>query len=493
MNLKGKKIVVVGLGRTGLATARFLHQHGARVLVSDTAGEKELGDAVDIVRELGVRMELGPHRAASFQNADLIVVSPGVPHTIAPVRQARDRGIPVIGEVELASRFIKEPIIAVTGTNGKTTTTELLGRMLKNSGLKVFVGGNIGNPLIEYVAKGEPAQIVVAEISSFQLDTTETFRPRLCVLLNITADHLDRYPNFEAYADSKIRIFKNQQAEDVAVLNGADALVRTKTKQIKSQRLFFPTLEANEQGAILNGKRIILSLNKLKGIQSTIDSAAFDKLRPRACRGELVAGRIPHSAFRHQEYLDISKIRLPGRHNLENAAAASLAALAAGAKPESIQNTLDQFEGLAHRLEHVATIKAVHYFNDSKATNVANVASALACFSKPVLLIMGGRDKGGDFKALEGLVRMHVKNLIVMGEAADPIRSALGQLKPTSMATSMEDAVSTAYQNAGPEDVVLLSPGCASFDWYSNYAERGDDFRAAVEKLKKRTANQIRV
>jgi len=465
MDLADKNILVVGLGRTGLAAAEFLHQHAARVLVTDTAGEKELGDAVDIVREWGVDIELGPHRAASFQNADLIVVSPGVPHTIAPIMQARDRGIPVIGEVELASRFIKEPIIAVTGTNGKTTTTELLGRMLKNSGLKVFVGGNIGNPLIEYVAKGEPAQIVVAEISSFQLDTIETFRPRLCVLLNITADHLDRYPNFEAYADSKISIFKNQQAEDIAVLNGADPLVRAKTKRIKSQRLFFPTLEANEQGAILNGKRIILNLDKLKRIQSKV--------------------QILNSKIQNQVHLDISKIRLPGRHNLENAAAASLAALAAGAKLESIQNTLDQFEGLAHRLEHVATIKAVHYFNDSKATNVDNVASALACFSKPVLLIMGGRDKGGDFEALEGLIRQHVKNLIVMGEAADQICSALGQLKPTKVATSMEDAVATAYQNAGPEDVVLLSPGCASFDWYSNYAERGDDFRAAVKKLKR--------
>jgi UDP-N-acetylmuramoylalanine--D-glutamate ligase len=465
MDLANKKIVVVGLGRTGLATAGFLHQHGARVLVTDTAGEKELGDAVGIVRELGVAIELGPHRAASFQNADLIVISPGVSHTIAPIMQARDRGIPVIGEVELASRFIKEPIIAVTGTNGKTTTTELLGRMLKNSGLKVFVGGNIGNPLIEYVAKGEPAQIVVAEISSFQLDTTAAFRPRLCVLLNITADHLDRYPNFEAYADSKIRIFKNQRAEDVAVLNGADPLVRAKTKQIKSQRLFFPALEANEQGAILNGKKIILNLKKLKGIQPKI--------------------QIPKSKIQNQVNLDISKIRLPGRHNLENAAAASLAAMAAGAKLESIQNTLDQFEGLAHRLEQVATIKAVHYFNDSKATNVNNVASALACFSKPVLLIMGGRDKGGDFKALEGLIRQHVKDLIVMGEAADQIRSALGQLKPTKVAASMEDAVATAYQNAAPEDVVLLSPGCASFDWYGNYAERGDDFRRVVEAIKK--------
>ena len=343
-------------------------------------------------------------------------------------------------------------------------------RMLKNSGLKVFVGGNIGNPLIEYVAKGKPAQIVVAEISSFQLDTTAAFRPSVCVLLNITADHLDRYPNFETYVDSKIRIFKNQRPEDVAVLNGADPLIRAKTKQIKSQRLFFPTLEANEQGAILNGKRIILNLDKLKRIQSKI--------------------QIPKSKIQNQIHLDISKSNLQGRHNFENAAAASLAALAAGANLEGIQNTLDHFKGLAHRLEHVATIKAVQFFNDSKATNVDGVAKALACFPKPVLLIMGGRYTGSDFKALEGLVRKHVKDLIVMGEAAEPIRSALGQLKPTSIATSMEDAVARAYQNADPEDVVLLSPGCASFDWYTNYAERGDDFRRAVEEINKKAARE---
>jgi UDP-N-acetylmuramoylalanine--D-glutamate ligase len=465
MNLKDKKTVVVGLGRTGLATARFLHQQGAQVRVSDTASEKELGDAVNILRELGVRTEIGPHRAASFQNADLIVVSPGVSHTIDPIAQANARGVPVIGEVELASRFIKEPIVAVTGTNGKTTTTELLGRMLKNSDLKVFVGGNIGYPLIEYVAKGEAAQIVLAEISSFQLDTIAVFRPRVSVLLNITADHLDRYPNFEAYADSKFRIFKNQQAEDVAVLNGDDPLIRLKTKGLKSRRLFFPSIEANEQGAVLNGKRIILNIDKLKKIYPKI---------------------------RNQGSLDISKIHLQGRHNFENAAAASLAALAAGATLEGIQNTLNHFKGLAHRLEHVATIKAVQYFNDSKATNVAGVARALECFSKPVLLIMAGRDTGSDFKALEGLIRRHVKTLIVMGEAAASIRSALGPLMPTTVATSMADAVTTAYQNADPQDVVLLSPGCASFDWYRNYAERGDDFRAAVEKIKKQAANQGR-
>ena len=465
MELANKNIVVVGLGRTGLASAVFLHQQGARVLVSDAASEKELGQTADTLRQLGIRMETGSHSAASFKNADLIVISPGVPHTIEPIVHARDQGIPVIGEVELASRFIKEPIIAVTGTNGKTTTTELLGRMLKDSGLNVFVGGNIGNPLIEYAAQQDPADVVVAEISSFQLDTIVTFRPRVSVLLNITVDHMDRYPNFDAYVDSKLNIFKNQQTEDLAVLNGADAVIRAKTKGIKSQRLFFPSLAANEQGAVLNGKRIILNLDKLKRIQ-------FE--------------------FQNQTHLDISKIQLHGQHNLENAAAASLAALAAGGTLEGVQKSLNQFKGLAHRLEHVATINAVQYFNDSKATNLDGVARALECFSKPILLIMGGRDKGSDFKTLKGLIRKHAKTLIVIGEAADPIRSALGEFIPTKEAASMQAAVSTAYQNADPDDVVLLSPGCASFDWYGSYAERGDDFRAAVEKLKNKPGNHSR-
>ncbi len=463
MRLKNKKIVVVGLGRTGFAAARFLHQKGARVLVADTAGEAQLGDAVRTLREMGVALELGPHRIASFQNADLMVVSPGVSHTIEPIAQARARGVPLISEVELASRFIKEPIVAVTGTNGKTTTTELLGQMLKNSGISVFVGGNIGNPLIEYAGSAQKMQVVVAEISSFQLDTIERFRPKVSVLLNISADHLDRYPDFEAYADSKIRVFSNQQADDVAVLNGSDPLIRAKTKEIKSQRLFFPALEADEQGADLNGKRIILNLNKLNRIQSEIQN---------------------------QVYLDIAKIRLRGRHNFENACAASLAALASGATLEGIQKTLDHFKGLAHRLEPVATVNGVHYYNDSKATNVDGVLRALDSFSKPVLLLMGGRDKGGNFSKLQDPIQAHAKELIVMGEAAEAIRAALGQLLPTKVAASMQDAVITAFQDAEPEDVVLFSPGCASFDWYKNYAERGDDFRRAVEEVKKKAANK---
>ncbi|MDX1708141.1 MAG: UDP-N-acetylmuramoyl-L-alanine--D-glutamate ligase [Desulfobacterales bacterium] len=477
MQLKDKQIVIIGLGRTGLAVARFLHHQGAQIVAADTAEETELADALKSLREMGATVELGPHRSSVLQEADLIVISPGVSHTIAPIAEARSRGVQVIGEVELAARFIKKPMIAVTGTNGKTTTTELLGLMLQNSGIPAFVGGNIGNPLIEYVSSGQKEQLVVAEISSFQLDTIERFRPKVGVLLNIAADHLDRYPDFEAYADSKIRIFENQQAGDIAVLNGADPLIRAKTADIKSQRLFFPTVAADEQGAVLNGKRIILKLKNTNQFQLTNGSTG-------PLPGAGAESKIAQSS---RGFLDITRTALMGRHNYENICAASLAAMAVGGTIEGFQTTLDQFKGLAHRLEPVATVNNVLFYNDSKATNVDGVLKALDCFSTPILLLMGGRDKGSNFRALEGPLRRHVKELIVMGEATGPIKNALGHLIPTKTADSMQDAVAMAFQDANPQEVVLLSPGCASFDWYSSYAERGDDFRRAVNALKNKS------
>ena len=463
MDLAGKKIVIVGLGRTGLAVARFLHQQGGRIMATDTADAATLGGTVAQLRNMGIAVELGAHSSRVFKESDLIVVSPGVSHTIAPIVQAKAKGVAVVGEVELAARFIQTPIVAVTGTNGKTTTTELVGQMLRNSGMTAFVGGNIGNPLIEYVSSGQKEQLVVAEISSFQLDTIDRFRPHISILLNITADHLDRYPNFEAYADSKIRIFENQQADDVAVLNGSDPLIRAKTADIKSRRLFFPALQADEQGAVLNGKRIILNLEKLEPLQPAI--------------------QIPNSKIQNQIHLDITQTALKGRHNHENVCAASLAALAAGGTVEGIQQTLAEFKGLPHRLEHVATINNIHFYNDSKATK-------LDCFSKPIVLLMGGRDKGSNFEVLADSIGKHVKELIVMGEAAVPIKDALGRRTSTKMADSMDAAVATAFAAANPNEIVLLSPGCASFDWYGSYAERGDDFRRAVEKIQKKAARK---
>ena len=259
MDLAQKNIVVVGLGITGVAVARFLKNRAAAVTATDMASESVLGSKVQDLKAMGISLDLEGHRTETFQNADLIVMSPGVSHTIEPVLQARERGIPVIGEIELASKFIRQPVVAVTGTNGKTTTTELVGDMLKRSGCKVFVGGNIGNPLIEYVDGNREADVIVAEISSFQLDTIDTFRPHIGVLLNITVDHLDRYPDFAAYAASKIRLFENQESDDIAVLNGSDPLVRSLTENLKSQKLIYPDPAEGEMGAILNNHNITLN------------------------------------------------------------------------------------------------------------------------------------------------------------------------------------------------------------------------------------------
>lgn len=453
MNLAGKKIVVVGLGRTGMATAQFLNKRRVSVVVTDMAGEEELGSQVDSLRRTGVRVELGEHRPAIFDEADMIVISPGVPHEIEPVRMAANRGIPVIGEIELASRFIQEPIVAVTGTNGKTTTIELLGEMLKKSGRSIFVGGNIGNPLIGYADSDEKAEIVVAEISSFQLDTIKTFKPHIGVLLNITPDHLDRYENFDAYAGSKLRLFENQGPEDFSILNSGDPLVLSLTQYIKTNKLYFTNPAENAAGATLNGSRIIIN--------------------PGSC--------LPVTT--EPLYLDITKLKLVGRHNLENVCAASLAALAAGGTIEGVQNALDSFQGLPHRLEFIRSINEVDFYNDSKATNVDAVDRALQCFSNPVILIMGGLDKGGEFETLQDTVRRHAKQIILLGAAASKITSVLGQEIATETVESMQAAVQSALGSAAPGDVVLLSPGCASFDMYTSYAERGDDFRREVEKL----------
>jgi UDP-N-acetylmuramoylalanine--D-glutamate ligase len=461
MQLANKTIVVIGLGKTGVAVSRFLRNRGAIVVATDKAAESELGTPVAELRKLGIRLELGRHDANTFTKADLIVISPGVPHTLAGVTQAQARGIPVIGEIELASAFIQEPIVAVTGTNGKTTTTELLGQMLANSDLKVFVGGNIGTPLIAYVDRAEKADVLVAEISSFQLDTVTTFRPKVGVLLNITEDHMDRYPNFKAYADAKIRIFSNQGTDDIAVLNGADALIRTYMSEIHSRKLLFNLHAKDHAGASIVGDRIVFHM------------ADLWKSDPK---------------FRIPRTLSLANFRPKGRHNLENACAAGLAAIAAGGRPQGIQAALDQFHGLAHRLEWVATIDGIAYFNDSKATNVDAVLRALECFRQPVVLIMGGLDKGSNFGALREAIQPFTKRLIVMGAAADRIKSALGNVSLTVSAASMADAVHQARQAAVPGDVVLLSPGCASFDMYANYTQRGEDFKATVVNLNRRNS-----
>jgi UDP-N-acetylmuramoylalanine--D-glutamate ligase len=455
LNLENRKVLVVGLAKTGVAVARFLKDRGAQVTATDALTGDELGAYADQASSLGISLELGGHRLESFVGSELIVVSPGVPEGILPVKAAAQNGVPVIGEIELASRFIEEPVVAITGTNGKTTTTSLVGEMLRASGLDVYVGGNIGAPLIDYVQDGPRADVVVAEVSSFQIDTIERFRPAVAALLNITEDHLDRYDDFNDYIQSKGRLFTNQQESDIAVLNGMDPAVRQLDPLIASRKLYFQTGGTRHDagphslhGAVVEGRELICSL---PGGERTI--------------------------------FDLSRMKLVGKHNLENVGAASLMALSAGGSRAGIQAALDRFEGLPHRIEPVGAINGVTYYNDSKATNVDAVRGALESFHGPVILLMGGRDKGGSYLTLEHLIRERVKEIVVFGEAREVILSSLGHLKPAQRGETLAEAVEIAHRHAAPGDIVLLAPGCSSFDMFANYAARGEAFRTAVKKL----------
>ncbi len=448
MTLSGKTALVVGLGRSGLSAASFLVEKGAIVTVTDTAPEATLGEVPRMLRQIGADTELGGHSPEVFSRADLIVISPGVPHTLSPIVQAAQRCADVIGEIELACRFVQTPMVAVTGTNGKSTVTTLIGDMLKASGKRVFVGGNIGTPLIDYVRQGQMADIAVVEISSFQLDTAVSFHPQVAVVLNITPDHLDRYPDMAAYARSKESILKHLEPEDTAVLNGADVLVRAMAAQTRASVLFFAGRRSQEAGAAVS--ELGLSLNPQQGPLE----------------------------------IDLSGFRLCGRFNRENAAAAALAAFAAGACAEGIQQALNHYNGLSHRMQLVATVDGVRYIDDSKATNIGAVLQAVNSLTGPLVLIMGGRFKGGDLTSLKEAIKRNAKAVVLIGEAADLLRSALGTSVPTVMAANMAEAVSLAAGYAKPGDKVLLSPACSSFDMYRSYAERGEQFCRAVTHLR---------
>jgi UDP-N-acetylmuramoylalanine--D-glutamate ligase len=463
MNLNQKNVLVVGLGMTGLASARFLHHRGAAVTVTDMAPEEGRAASVLELHQLGIRTELGGHCRETFESSDLIVLSPGVPHTHDFLSGARQKGTPVIGEIELASRFVREPIIAITGTNGKTTTTSLLASMLVQCGKRVFVGGNIGNPLIGYVDREEKVDWVVLEISSFQLDTIETFRPDIGILLNITADHLDRYADMAGYAASKGRIFQNQSCEDIAIINGADPWALSETSRIHSRKWVFNGSSTLEEGARIRGNDLTFAFTSCPHRK-----ASFPCVQPALSSVKL----------------NLGESRLYGKHNRENICAAVMAAFAAGGNVQDIQIALNQFKGLSHRIEFVETLNGVTYVDDSKATNVDAVYRALDSFQDPVVLIMGGRDKGGDYRILEEKIKNHVKHLILLGEASPIIAKALGDLVPTERVFSMREAVIKSHRVASSGDVVLLSPACASFDMFVSYVHRGDVFQSEVKKLR---------
>ena len=447
LDLHGSKVLVVGLARTGVATAKFLKAKGSIVTTTEMKPKEEMEEALRELEGMDLRMEWGGHRTEAFLQQDLIVVSPGVDLKIEPIQAAIKKGIRIISEIELAYQFIHIPIIAVTGTNGKTTTTLLIGEMLKEEGKRAGVGGNVGDPLILFAEGGDRWEVLVAEISSFQLEAIEDFRPRFSILLNITEDHLDRYTSYDEYIEAKGRIFINQNSGDVAILNGDDPIVMGLREKVKAKKISFSLRKKLDEGAFSNGQKITLRLGA-KG-----------------------------------ENYSLAKTPLKGIHNVENMMAALTAARVYGCSKKAIQAALNRFQGLEHRLEFVREIEGVRFYNDSKGTNVGSVVKSLQSFSEPVILIAGGKDKNGDLSPLRELIQSRVKGLILIGEAKERMDRELGDLTDTAMAKTLEEAVLLAYQTARKGDVVLLSPACSSFDMFRDYKERGKVFKEAVHRI----------
>lgn len=453
MDLQGKKTLVVGLARTGVALARFLAEAGARVTVTDQAPASELIDQRRELAGLDISKELGVPHPSGVAAYDLILLSPGVPPEAPWLAEARRAGAPIWGELELANSFITIPMIAVSGTNGKTTTTTLVGKLLEQSGIRPLVGGNIGTPLISLVSRQQEGDFLVLEVSSFQLDTAPHFHPQAAALLNITPDHLDRYPDYEAYVASKAALFRCQTAQDLKVLNADDPLVRSLNHG--PQRVYrFSTLDTLPLGACLENGDI---------------------------RVRLASGQEERFPLRH--------IVLPGRHNLENIMAALILALDAGADPASCRETLARFQGLPHRLEWVTRIGGVDFYDDSKGTNVGAVARSLAYFDQPVVLIAGGRDKDSDFTVLSPLIREKVKALVLVGETKEHLAQVWDGLAPIYLTADLAAAVARSREISQPGDVVLLSPACASFDMFRDYAHRGETFQQLVREVRHAAQN----
>lgn len=448
MDFNGKKIVVIGMGKTGIASAAFLGKKGAQVTVTDEKSPDQWNVEFEkIAREKW--LEVGEYGNVSIlKDAEMVVPSPGIPPDNKLLVAALKNNIAVVSEIELAYWFIKVPIIAVTGTNGKTTTTTLLGEILQRSGKKVFVGGNIGNPLIEYAETFQNDDFIVAEISSFQLQWIEKFRPFIAVLLNITSDHINYHGSFAEYGRIKSRIFANQTKNDFAILNAEDDEQKKMAGSVHARIAKFSSKNILSEGIFVEDKNIVLSM--------------------------------PETG---EEKYPLNMINLPGAHNVENVMAAIAAARLCGCGRADIIKAIGAFHGLPHRIEFVREKNSVKFYDDSKGTNVGSVLRALETFSQPVILLLGGRDKEGDFDSLRPLLKTKVKKLILFGEARERIASLIGEDVPFLKKTKLREAVESAYRDAVPGDVILLSPGCASFDEFTNYKERGNFFKEVVRNL----------
>ena len=453
------RVVVMGLGKSGLAAARFLLRQGAEVMVSEDAARETINpEILAWLTAKNIRSEFGGHSVELFVSADLIVVSPGVPLDLPVLLAARAKNIPVIGELAFAADYLRTPVVAVTGTNGKTTVTTLLGELLKADGKNVFVGGNIGTPLADYLVTSQDADVVVLEVSSFQLDTAENFRPDVGVLLNITPDHLDRYDSFGEYGDSKFRLFAGQGSGDKMIINHDDPEIMkhlTLSPPGAGQRFFFGCDPQDSNKATVQDGRVTV---RLAGDGS-------------------------------EEVYELPAI-LRNPPNNENSMAAILGARLMGCSERGINRGLADFSTLPHRLALVADIAGVSYFDDSKATNIGAVDSALKAMTRPVILIAGGRDKGGDYRLLRSTVERHVKTMLLIGEARDKMAESFAGLVEVEKLESLAQAVRRASEIAVSGDVVLLSPACASFDQFASYVERGTVFQGEVFKVREKADRQ---
>jgi UDP-N-acetylmuramoylalanine--D-glutamate ligase len=463
MDLEGKKVLVVGIARSGVAAARLLASRGAMVIANDIKPESELGDAAAELRRLGVMLSLGAHPESLFVNAELIVLSPGVPADLAPIESARLAGVEIISEPELAGRFLRGRMIGVTGSNGKTTVTTLVGELMRAAGAEVIVGGNIGTPLTSLIEKSADNTWTVAELSSFQLEMIDSLRANVAVVTNITPDHLDRHGSFESYVRAKHRVVLNQTEDDWAVLNGQDQGVADMVAKlgVKSRKIYFSsrgteTVEGVAAGAYVQGGRVCTTM--MTDREGEVDVMGLDE------------------------------IPLPGMHNVENvmtALAATFCAMGTGMNDlPALREAIKQFKGVEHRIEYVADIDGIRFYNDSKATNVDSTVKALEAFERNIIVILGGKDKGSDYTILAPLIRDRVKLVVLIGAASDKIAEQLQGAGPMTRAESMRDAVLKAKEVATAGDIVLLAPACASFDMFDNYEHRGRVFKEAVHDLR---------
>jgi len=447
VQIAGARVLVMGLGVTGLEVTKFLATHGAQVYVQDDAPEEVLREHLAQVHPLVEEVRVGGAGWVDPTGFDLVVPSPGVAPDGGTLKAALDGGVPVWSEIELAFRFLRVPIIAITGSNGKSTTTTMLGKMLAADGRRAFVGGNLGTPLVVCAGAPKDEEVAVVEVSSFQLEHVHAFRPRIALLLNLCEDHLDRYRSFQAYVAAKAQIFARQTPEDLLIANAEDPHVMALAARARARRRFFSLTRSLPEGIFHRNGWLI-------------------------CR-----------EGKDEERFGLESLQITGAHNLENVMAVILAARAWGVSPAAIRETLAKFRGLRHRLERVREVDGVSYYDDSKATNVGAAVRSIESFARPVVLIAGGKDKGGDYGPLREAVARHVKSVVLVGEAAARIKKELGGVVRTIPVESYADAVATAHREAEPGDVVLLAPACSSFDMFKSYAERGEHFAALVRTL----------